>query len=577
PVEQVKNGLTQTTCWDHPKMAELYQSLADLNNVRFSAYRTAMKLRRLQKALCLDLLSMPMACEVFDQHGLKQNEQLLDISQLVTCLTSLYQRLEQSHSHLVSVPLCVDMCLNWLLNVYDTGRTGKIRTLSFKTGIISLCKAHLEDKYRFLFRQVASATGFCDQRRLGLLLHDSIQIPRQLGEVASFGGSNIEPSVRSCFQFANNKPELEAAMFLDWMRLEPQSMVWLPVLHRVAAAETAKHQAKCNICKECPIIGFRYRSLKHFNYDICQSCFFSGRVAKGHKMQYPMVEYCTPTTSGEDVRDFAKVLKNKFRTKRYFAKHPRMGYLPVQTILEGDNMETPGSSPQLSHDDTHTRIEHYANRLAEMENRNGSFLNDSISPNESIDDEHMLIQHYCQSLNQGSPLSQPRSPAQILISMETEEKGELERVLNDLEQENRSLQAEYNRLKKAHDRKGLSPLPSPPEMLPVSPQSARDAELIAEAKLLRQHKGRLEARMQILEDHNKQLESQLHRLRQLLEQVFLSTTDSSRLRNVLCDDELSSPSQDTSGLEEVMEQLNNSFPHSQGTNQLLPPTIATLL
>uniref|UniRef100_A0A3B4V2S3 Dystrophin n=1 Tax=Seriola dumerili TaxID=41447 RepID=A0A3B4V2S3_SERDU len=594
------NHQTQTTCWDHPKMAELYQSLADLNNVRFSAYRTAMKLRRLQKALCLDLLSMPIACEVLDQHGLKQNEQLLDISQLVTCLTSLYQRLEQSHSHLVNVPLCVDMCLNWLLNVYDTGRTGKIRTLSFKTGIISLCKAHLEDKYRFLFRQVASATGFCDQRRLGLLLHDSIQIPRQLGEVASFGGSNIEPSVRSCFQFANNKPELEAAMFLDWMRLEPQSMVWLPVLHRVAAAETAKHQAKCNICKECPIIGFRYRSLKHFNYDICQSCFFSGRVAKGHKMQYPMVEYCTPTTSGEDVRDFAKVLKNKFRTKRYFAKHPRMGYLPVQTILEGDNMETPvtlinfwpvdhapGSSPQLSHDDTHTRIEHYANRLAEMENRNGSYLNDSISPNESIDDEHMLIQHYCQSLNQGSPLSQPRSPAQILISMETEEKGELERVLSDLEQENRSLQAEYDRLKKAHDRKGLSPLPSPPEMLPVSPQSARDAELIAEAKLLRQHKGRLEARMQILEDHNKQLESQLHRLRQLLEQTdckvngtALSSPSTSSQRSdsslpllrvaasqttdTMGDDELSSPSQDASGLEEVMEQLNNSFPHSQG-------------
>lgn len=61
---------------------------------------------------------------------------------------------------------------------------------------------------------------------------------------------------------ANNKPELEATMFLDWMRLEPQSMVWLPVLHRVAAAETAKHQAKCNICKECPIIGFRS---VHFN------------------------------------------------------------------------------------------------------------------------------------------------------------------------------------------------------------------------------------------------------------------------------------------------------------------------
>ncbi|CAG5958701.1 unnamed protein product, partial [Menidia menidia] len=162
---------TQTTCWDHPKMAELYQSLADLNNVRFSAYRTAMKLRRLQKALCLDLLSMPIACEVFEQHSLKQNEHLLDISQLVTCLTSLYQKLEQCHAHLVNVPLCVDMCLNWLLNVYDTGdvscanalycliasgRSGKIRTLSFKTGIISLCKAHLEDKYRCKSRQSGS-------------------------------------------------------------------------------------------------------------------------------------------------------------------------------------------------------------------------------------------------------------------------------------------------------------------------------------------------------------------------------------------------------------------------------------
>ncbi|XP_036083102.1 dystrophin isoform X2 [Rousettus aegyptiacus] len=587
------NHETQTTCWDHPKMTELYQSLADLNNVRFSAYRTAMKLRRLQKALCLDLLSLSAACDALEQHNLKQNDQPMDILQIINCLTTIYDRLEQEHNNLVNVPLCVDMCLNWLLNVYDTGRTGRIRVLSFKTGIISLCKAHLEDKYRYLFKQVASSTGFCDQRRLGLLLHDSIQIPRQLGEVASFGGSNIEPSVRSCFQFANNKPEIEAALFLDWMRLEPQSMVWLPVLHRVAAAETAKHQAKCNICKECPIIGFRYRSLKHFNYDICQSCFFSGRVAKGHKMHYPMVEYCTPTTSGEDVRDFAKVLKNKFRTKRYFAKHPRMGYLPVQTVLEGDNMETPASSPQLSHDDTHSRIEHYASRLAEMENSNGSYLNDSISPNESIDDEHLLIQHYCQSLNQDSPLSQPRSPAQILISLESEERGELERILADLEEENRNLQAEYDRLKQQHEHKGLSPLPSPPEMMPTSPQSPRDAELIAEAKLLRQHKGRLEARMQILEDHNKQLESQLHRLRQLLEQpqaeakvngttvsspsTSLQRSDSSQpmlLRVVgsqtsesMGEEDLLSPPQDTStGLEEVMEQLNNSFPSSRGHN-----------
>uniref|UniRef100_A0A8C5WP12 Dystrophin n=1 Tax=Laticauda laticaudata TaxID=8630 RepID=A0A8C5WP12_LATLA len=151
----------------------------------------------------LDLLNLSAACDALDQHNLKQNDQPIDILQIINCLTTIYDKLEQEHNNLVNVPLCVDMCLNWLLNVYDTCRTGRIRVLSFKTGIISLCKAHLEDKYRYLFKQVSSPTGFCDQRHLGLLLHDSIQIPRQLGEVASFGGSNIEPSVRSCFQFVS--------------------------------------------------------------------------------------------------------------------------------------------------------------------------------------------------------------------------------------------------------------------------------------------------------------------------------------------------------------------------------------
>nr|XP_019600006.1 PREDICTED: utrophin isoform X1 [Rhinolophus sinicus] len=588
------NHQTQTTCWDHPKMTELFQSLADLNNVRFSAYRTAIKIRRLQKALCLDLLELNTTNEVFKQHKLNQNDQLLSVPDVINCLTTTYDGLEQMHKDLVNVPLCVDMCLNWLLNVYDTGRTGKIRVQSLKIGLMSLSKGLLEEKYRYLFKEVAGPTEMCDQRQLGLLLHDAIQIPRQLGEVAAFGGSNIEPSVRSCFQQNNNKPEISVKEFIDWMRLEPQSMVWLPVLHRVAAAETAKHQAKCNICKECPIVGFRYRSLKHFNYDVCQSCFFSGRTAKGHKLHYPMVEYCIPTTSGEDVRDFTKVLKNKFRSKKYFAKHPRLGYLPVQTVLEGDNLETPitlismwpehydpSQSPQLFHDDTHSRIEQYATRLAQMERTNGSFLTDSSSTTGSVEDEHALIQQYCQTLGGESPVSQPQSPAQILKSVEREERGELERIIADLEEEQRNLQVEYEQLKDQHLRRGL-PVGLPPDSVVSPHHTSEDSELIAEAKLLRQHKGRLEARMQILEDHNKQLESQLHRLRQLLEQPesdsringvspwaspqrsalshSLDPDPSAQLHQAASEDLLAPPHDTSTDLTEVMEQINSSFP-----------------
>lgn len=60
---------------------------------------------------------------------------------------------------------------------------------------------------------------------------------------------------------------------------------------------------------------------------------------------------------------------------------------------------------------------------------------------------------------------------------------------------------------------------------PGSPtaEEQQDEELLAEARVLRQHKTRLETRMQILEEHNKQLESQLRRLRELLLQVAYYT------------------------------------------------------
>jgi len=52
------------------------------------------------------------------------------------------------------------------------------------------------------------------------LLHDCIQLPRQLGEVASFGGSNIEPSVRSCFQKAGkDKSVIEVSIFKIHLKL----------------------------------------------------------------------------------------------------------------------------------------------------------------------------------------------------------------------------------------------------------------------------------------------------------------------------------------------------------------------
>ncbi|KAM9127610.1 dystrophin-related protein 2 [Pangshura tecta] len=580
------NHQAQTTCWDHPKMTELYQTLADLNNIKFSAYRTAMKLRRVQKALRLDLVTLATALEIFNEHELQPSDRVMDVVEVIHCLTALYERLEEERGILVNVPLCVDMSLNWLLNVFDSSRSGKMRVLSFKTGIACLCGTEVKEKFQYLFGQVANPGGLCDQRHLSILLHEAIQVPRQLGEVAAFGGSNVEPSVRSCFRFSNGKPVIEVVQFLEWANLEPQSMVWLAVLHRVTIAEQVKHQTKCSVCKLCPIKGFRYRSLKQFNVDICQTCFLTGRASKGNKLHYPIMEYYTPTTSSENMRDFATTLKNKFRSKQYFSKHPQRGYLPVQSVLEADFTETPASSPMLPHADTHSRIEHFASRLAEMESQNCSLFNDSLSPDDSLDEDQYLLRH-------SSPITDRElvcSP-KVEDSLNTEDKGELERILAHLEDENRILQGELKRLKWQHDEAVESPTVA--EGSPESAQDPHNDELLAEARILRQHKSHLETRMQILEDHNKQLESQLHRLRELLLQPPTDLDINGSAASSLASsphpsegsqprekehntpetetaDEVETRAQDVNlCLEDIMEKLRSAFPNSQGVTSLM--------
>ncbi|XP_066986137.1 dystrophin-like isoform X4 [Macrobrachium rosenbergii] len=507
----------ESTHWDHPIMMDLLDSMNEFNHIKFSAYRTATKLRMLQKKLSLDLAKLQMATDVFDEHGLRgQNDRLIDVGDMVVVLSALYANISADHPE-VNTTLAIDLCLNWLLNVYDSQRTGQMRVLSFKIGLVCLCCGHLEEKYRYMFRLIADPNRLVDQRKLGLLLHDCVQVPRQLGEVAAFGGSNIEPSVRSCFTKAGKDREtIEAVHFLAWVQQEPQSLVWLAVLHRVAASENIQHQVKCNICKAYPIVGLRYRCLKCLSFDMCQRCFFDGRSGKSHKITHPMHEYCTATTAGEDVKDFTKALKNKFKSKRSLQKHTKKGYLPVQTVLEGDPLESPSPSPQhnVTSQDMHSRLELYASRLAEVELR----TNSNSTPDS--EDEHGLIAQYCQSLSSSdAPLPVPRSPLQIMAAVDADQKDELEQMIRALEEENSVLQAEYDRLKSQQT------VGSPPDDGLAGQRS--EADMLAEAKLLRQHKGRLEARMGILEEHNRQLEAQLHRLRQLLGEPGVSSPNKS--------------------------------------------------
>ena len=68
----------------------------------------------------VDLLSLSAALESFDSYGLRaQNDKLIDVPGMATVLTSLYELIAADNPSLVNVPLCLDLTINWLLNIYD--------------------------------------------------------------------------------------------------------------------------------------------------------------------------------------------------------------------------------------------------------------------------------------------------------------------------------------------------------------------------------------------------------------------------------------------------------------------------
>ncbi|CAF1362738.1 unnamed protein product [Adineta steineri] len=507
------NHSDQTTSWDHPKILDLMRSFASFNDIRFSAYRTAMKLRALQKRLCLDLTSLSDIISVFEEYeitdALNKN---IDVIEILNYLQKIFEKTSNEYPQLINVIVTVDLTLNWLLNIYDTNRIGSIRLLSMKMALALLCRGNIEEKYRYIFSLATyeyDGRNVVDKQRLSLLFQQAIVIPKQLGEVAAFGGSSVEPSVQSCFDYAQNPDVITADDFLEWVKLEPQSLVWLPVMHRLAASEAAKHEARCNICKIYPILGFRYRSLRHFNCDICQNCFFSGKQTKLFKMDHPLQEYYTETTSSEDIRDFFRIFKNKLWAKQ--RKTPKLGYLPLPHVFDN----TMSSVEQLSLPSPTLALPLAASLKTDNENTQ------TVSYSNGTNDEHGIIAQHCRNLNSATYKS-PRIAAHELLtrstSLDNDQRNELEAIIRDLEDENRLLQNEYERLCQEHMEKSLI-INEQQEQIQINDNQMEvynNREILREAKQLRQHKTKLEQRMIILEEHNKQLEKQLKRSKQLL-------------------------------------------------------------
>ncbi|KAI6243175.1 Zinc finger, ZZ type [Aphelenchoides fujianensis] len=312
-------------------VAELLATLRNFNRIRYSAYRAGMKLFALQKRMRLDLVELPDLDRQF--RLLPPALAKLPWESLFTILRHCFENAHLRFPHSVpDVPAAIHACTEFLRHLSPGLETRVVQTV-----LVVLCAARVDDKYRYVYRIYADeADGRATADQLKALLSDLARLPTMIEEERAFGGSTVEASVRACIRssfpsataFLATRPPstLGEAQFVEWVRQDPQTLVWVRVMHRLVASEFARHNARCAACKMQPIVGIRFRCLHCFNLDLCQNCFFVQRPARGHKVSHEMHEYYVRTNAMDNVRDFTQIVHNKMRRSKSSNK---IGYTPV--------------------------------------------------------------------------------------------------------------------------------------------------------------------------------------------------------------------------------------------------------
>ncbi|XP_071800091.1 dystrophin-1-like [Asterias amurensis] len=490
------NHLSERTQWDHPEYVKAQRIMDEMGKIQLASYRAAMKIRTLQKVINLHSVELSTITSVFEHFGFNSpSNMVMNVIQLQDVVYEVFYTTQCRGWSSLDVDTSTDLMVNWTLNLFDMGRTGFLKVLSVKILMVVLCSAELSEKYQYLYEQLTDRAGGVSRRNMTAFLRDMIRITELIDESSALG-KNAAAAVNSCFATVIGTT-VSHDRYMSWLMAEPQTIVWLPTMYRVSLAESVRHDAKCNICKMFPIIGLRFKCLKCLNYDMCQDCFFVARTTKRHKLTHPTQEYIIATSSKEDIRDFAKTIRNKMSKKH--GRRVKLKYLPV------DDSDTDSNSycdPTDKEIDMHVRLGHISKKLAAVEDMKPApppSTEASLSPiSESIPSS--MIPDPGSALARGQETSRDRS----------REHRELEDLIDILERENEELLIDMEELNMAGRRMASAGEGTSHEAHDLEDESIGTSETEEQQEMMI-------ARHEVLEDQNRQLNLQLKTLKSLLQ------------------------------------------------------------
>ncbi|QQP52563.1 Dystrobrevin betalike [Caligus rogercresseyi] len=245
----------------------------DQESIRFPSYRTASKLRSLQKRSLLHHIDIWNMIEAFRENGLNEvsREGSLGQRRLRELLSSLYVSLGKRLPPGPAIRDEENVLYNWILALCP-----KTKVRSVKTALTALAAGKLMDKLRYVFSQCADSNGLLSHKRFAVFLRDLLKIPHSLGEYEAYT-SPLEPIFPS-------EARVNVNDFLETMMSDPgpACLSWLLVLHRIINAEGVHHPVSCGSCNIKGFNGLRYKS-DRANLHLCQNCFWRGRIGMQHR------------------------------------------------------------------------------------------------------------------------------------------------------------------------------------------------------------------------------------------------------------------------------------------------------
>uniref|UniRef100_A0A3P9BA32 Dystrobrevin n=1 Tax=Maylandia zebra TaxID=106582 RepID=A0A3P9BA32_9CICH len=461
--------------------------------IYLSTYRTACKLRFIQKRCNLHLIDIYNVIEAVRDAGLNAVELNAGISvtRLENLVSSLFNQLSKRlpTTHTINPQQSTVLLVEFLLAAIDEPDS-RLTVFSVKAMLATLCGGKLVDKLRYVFSQVSDSNGVLVLSKFDQFLREALKLPTAVYEGPSFGYT--QTLARSCFP---QQKRVMLNMFLDIVADPPQCLIWLPLMHRLANVEHVYHPVSCSYCRSNGMTGFRYRCLRCRGYQLCQNCFWRGNTSGSHSNKHQMKEHSSwksPATKiGRALSRTLGCVSSREPPHPIYPEEPERT-LNLANIIPSRPVGNTSEAMLLSSsardlaaaqrmNEEHALIAAYVNRLQ------GSPRVDSPSRQ---DDEHKLIARYTTRLAETEAFN-------------------FNKIL-----------AEIKRLRAEHD----AACQTSPE------KSSTNPTLLAELRLLRQRKDELEQRMSSLQESRRELMVQLEGLMKLLKAQAAGSSHSSPSR-----------------------------------------------